>query len=152
MMARLVSPLHRLRDHFTEVIRIKKSPKSIAFGFALGSFIGLLPTPGFGVLLGVLLTLTYTKINKFSLFAGLLLWNPILLVPAYSISYRIGDVLFGEMPVVGIDLPLLDSILHVTRRFLVGNLILASLVSTLSYLIIHEAVKAYQSRKWYKRV
>lgn len=41
----------KIMHHFHEALRIKKSPHSIALGFGIGTFIGILPTPGFGVLL-----------------------------------------------------------------------------------------------------
>ena len=97
-----------LKHHFHEIVKIKKSPQEIALGFAIGSFIVLLPTPGFSILIGLLIMLLFTRINKFSLFAAMAVWNPLTLVPIYWLSYRIGDILFGALPVIKYDVVILD--------------------------------------------
>ena len=51
----------KIREHFSEVIKIKRSPHSIALGFAVGTFLAILPTPGFSILLGLLIVLIYQK-------------------------------------------------------------------------------------------
>ena len=43
----LFSIKDRIKHHFAEVIRLKTSGHAIALGFAVGSFISILPTPGF---------------------------------------------------------------------------------------------------------
>jgi uncharacterized protein (DUF2062 family) len=142
-----VKLIKKLKNHFNKVIRIKKSPHSIALGFAVGSFIALLPTPGFGYLLAFLITITYPRINKFALFAALLLWNPLLLAPAYMLSYRLGDIIFGDIEVVKYDIVLLDQAYNFTRRLLVGSLLIASLISLISYFIVKYMAKAYRNMK-----
>ena len=57
-----------LRRHFIEVLRAKTSGHSVAFGFALGSFIAISPTPGFSILLGIAMVAIFKKLNKLSLF------------------------------------------------------------------------------------
>jgi len=47
-----------------EFVGIKKSAHSIALGFAIGTFIGIMPTPGFGVLFALLVVLFYKEVNK----------------------------------------------------------------------------------------
>jgi len=126
----------KLREHLKEILKIKKSPHSIALGFALGSFIAILPTFGFAVLIGIVLTFVYTKVNKFALFGSMALWNPLITVLLYPIGYKIGDFLFYDMPVTKINLTFMDTIYRYSLRFLIGNFILAISLSVMSYFII----------------
>jgi uncharacterized protein len=126
----------KIKEHFLEVIRTKTSPHNIGLGFATGTFISILPTPGFNIILGLLVLLIFKKMNKFSLFAGILFWNPLTSIPIYYLSYQIGDFLFGSTSVVLYELNLLGQINLYARRFLIGNVILALLTATTSYFII----------------
>lgn len=92
-------------------------------GFTIGTLIGILPTPSVGFLLGLLVILIFENVNKYSLFGALILWNLIILLPIYILSYEIGDFLFGELPVVEYDITIFDRIYYFSRSFLVGNLI-----------------------------
>lgn len=139
--------IEKLKEHFHEVTRIKKSEHSIALGFAIGTFISIIPTPGFNILLGLLVVLIYEKVNKFSLFGAMAFWNPLTLAPIYLLSYEIGNFLFGSLPVVKYNIVLLDQIYNFSRRFLVGNFILAIIISALSYYIVKKVVYLYKKRR-----
>lgn len=130
--------------HFQNVLKIKASPHSIGLGFAIGSFISILPTPGFSFLVALLLIFLFKGINKFALFAGLLFWNPLVSLPIYYLSYKIGDLLFQNVPVLIYELSLFDQIFIFARRYLIGNFILAITCSTLSYLIIKAIFKKFR--------
>ncbi len=137
----------KLRKHFREVLKIKKTPQSIAMGFAIGTFLAILPTPGFSILLGFLLVLIFEKINKFSLIGAMAFWNPITLIPIYYISYHIGNFFMTDAPVVVYRFVLLNQLFRFTRRFLIGNLILAVFFSVLFYFIVFFLSKKYQEYK-----
>ena len=130
----------KIAEHFQEVIRTKKSPHSIALGFAIGTLIGILPTPGFNILLGMLVILVFRKVNKFSLFGALAFWNPLVLTPVYFLSYKIGDLILGSVPVIEYELTILEQIYYFSRRFLVGNAIVAFCFSMSSYFLIRKIV------------
>jgi uncharacterized protein len=133
----------KLKHHFQEVIRTKTSPHSIALGFAIGSFIGLLPTPGLNIILGIIVLLLFEKINKISLFAGILIWNPLTSIPIYLLSYKIGDFLFGKSVVVMYELNIFQHIYFFARRFLIGNFILAASIALISYFLVKLFFTAY---------
>ena len=88
----------KLKRHFHEVARSRKSSHSIALGFAVGTFISILPTPGLNLILGLLVALIYEKINKYSLVISIFFWNTLTLSPIYILSFKIGDLLFGDLP------------------------------------------------------
>ncbi len=134
----------RGRHHFDEVMKTKRTPTSLALGFALGTFLAVLPTPGSSIFLGFLLILIFEKISKISLIAAMAFWNPITLIPVYYLSYIIGNNLVGELPDVVLKIVILDQMYQFTRQFLVGNTILAVIFSVISFFIVKAIAKRYQ--------
>ena len=90
MMLKSVIPKlkERLKQHFIELTKIHTSPHSIAVGFALGTFIAILPIPGFHILLALLIVFIYENINKVALFAAFIVWNPFMLPFVYYLSFK----------------------------------------------------------------
>lgn len=125
-----------IKNHFKEIAKLKKSPLSIATGAAVGTFISILPTPFMNIFIGLIIILLFKKINKFSLFGSMLFWNPLTLVPIYYYSYKIGDYIFDSSPVLKIEFNLVEQVFNFSRRFLVGNIIIAIIISILTFLLI----------------
>ncbi|MBU0535600.1 MAG: DUF2062 domain-containing protein [Nanoarchaeota archaeon] len=136
-----------IKHHFHEVIKTKTDPHSIAIGFAIGTFISTLPTPGFNILLGVLVILIYERVSKIALFGSMAVWNPLTTPAVYYLSYRIGDMIFSDLPVTEIKLSLAGILLQNSRRFFVGNVILALSLSILSYFAVRKIAEIYQKRE-----
>ncbi len=137
----------KIRHHFEEVWKVKTSPHSIALGFAVGTFFALLPTPGFSILLGFLVVLIFEKVNKFSLLAAMAIWNPIVLIPIYSLSYLIGDLLFGKLPYIELRFQFLEQAYNFSRQFIIGNTLLAIVFSVASYFILKGIAVAVHKRR-----
>jgi uncharacterized protein (DUF2062 family) len=137
----------KLRKYVQDILRIKTSPHSIALGFAVGTLISILPTPGFNILLGLLVMLFVKRISKITLFGSMAFWNPLTLLPVYWASYRIGDMFFGSVPIVRYDVVILDQIYNFSRRFLVGNVLLALVISGSAYIVILLIAHWYGRRK-----
>ena len=79
------------KEHVKRVIRIEESAHSIATGFAVGTMLALLPTFGLGIFIGLAVIIIFKKISKISMIASFAFWNPILLIPMYTLSYKIGE-------------------------------------------------------------
>lgn len=126
----------KIKEHFHEVLRTKKSPHSIALGFAIGSFIALLPIPAIDFFIGFALIAFFTKLNKYTLILGIAIWNPLTKIPLVPLSYKIGDMFFGTAPPTEIKLMLFDRIVQFSKRFLIGNIIISILISLLSYILV----------------
>ena len=137
----------RVKEHLRNVIETKHSPHSIALGFSIGTFIGILPTHGFSLIIAFLIVLIYEKINKYSLFGAIIFWNPIVQAPVYFMSFLIGNVLFGTSPVIKYNIQILNIAYHFTRRYLIGNIILAVTLSILSYFIVKRITIKFQDKK-----
>jgi len=133
--------------HWHSVLQAHNCPHDIAIGFAIGTLIAILPTPGLNIFIGILIILISKNINKIALFGAMALWNPIAQVPLYVLSYKMGDLLFGALPVVEYDVSITYLVMHFTRRFLVGNSIVAVTMATLSYFVVKYIAQRAQKRK-----
>lgn len=137
----------KIKKHFKEVIKIKKSPHSVALGFAIGTFIAILPTFGFGILIGTFILLFFKKVSKLSMIAAFILWNPFFLMPFYVLSFKIGDFILNKIPVIRFKITLLNQIYHLSIRFLLGNFIIALFLSLFCYLCIKHFMIKYKNKK-----
>ena len=113
------------------------TPHSIAIGFTLGTFIAILPTPGFGAFLALSLTLVFKKVNRLAVIVSITLWNPLLLVPLYYLSYLLGSVLLARPINPQDEISLYEMLSEYTYSFLLGNIILGVVISIVSYLGIY---------------
>jgi uncharacterized protein (DUF2062 family) len=113
-------------------------------GFSIGTLIAILPTPGVSILLCIIVALIYKKVNKLTLFGSLAFWNPITMAPIYYFSYAIGHSLFGSIPVMRFKVYLFNAIYNFSRQYLVGNFIIAVVVSTISYFIVRQIAIVYE--------
>ncbi|MFH1275599.1 MAG: DUF2062 domain-containing protein [Candidatus Woesearchaeota archaeon] len=137
----------KIKEHFQTIIQTKTSPHSLALGFAIGTFINIIPTPGFNIILGLLSLLIFKKASKLSLLISMAIWNPFITPLIYLSSFKIGDLLFTSSNIVVYDLTLMETIYSFSRRFLVGNLILACFTSLLSYILVKYSFSWYYKRK-----
>jgi uncharacterized protein (DUF2062 family) len=87
------NPFKALKNIFT----IEDDPKSVAKGFALGSFIGMLPIPGFQMMVSLGIA-TLCKLNKKA--ACIAVFNTNLATGAFvfSFNYWLGKTLLGVNP------------------------------------------------------
>ena len=137
----------KVKNYFKKIIKIKKSPHAIALGFSVGSFIALIPTLGFAYLIGLGVLFILPRINKFSLFIGIAFWNPLILVPVYRYGYLLGSSILGDLPGCTFSFSFNSDIIKLSSRFLLGNFIIASLLSLLSYFIIYFIIKYIGKQK-----
>ncbi|MBA3901656.1 MAG: DUF2062 domain-containing protein [Bacteroidetes bacterium] len=126
----------------------KTSVHSIAFSFALGTFIAILPTPGFGVFIALLIAYFYKKLNNISILASFAFWNPLLLAPVYILSYKIGDWIF-DFPTIAMitDISWINTLIYYFKTYMIGNLISAIVFSSLSYYGVYKLIISYKARK-----
>jgi len=138
--------LKKIKNHFIEVIKVKKSPHSIALGFAIGTFIAIFPTLGLSLLLALIVIAIFPKINKFTLLAALVIWNPLVTTPIHILGYKLGTIIFGSIPIVKFNIVVLDQFYNFSRRFIVGILIISLIISIISYFIVKLIAKYYKNK------
>ena len=137
---------NKIKNYFKEVLMIKTSPNSIAWGFAVGTFFGIVPTFGTEAIIIFLILLIFRKISKISLVASYVLWNPLLTIPIYALSYKIGDLFLENLPTKIFKIELLNKIWFYSQRVIVGSLSIAIIFSVASYFIIYSLTKRYQKK------
>ncbi len=138
----------KIKHHFYEILRIKTTPHEIALGFAIGTFIEILPAFfGIDYLLALLVILIYPKVSKISLFGAIIILNAIILYPIHVLNYYIGNLIFQGQSAVYFNITFWDNLFNVSRRFLVGSLITAPIISTITYFVIKKLVKTAKNEK-----
>lgn len=123
------------KGHWQELTQLDASAQNIALAFAVGTFISVLPIPGIDLVLVTLLAALFKQLNRTAMIAALAVWNTFVVAPIYVLSHKVGT-----------SIPLLaDKNLFI--GFLVGNLLLAVVITAVSYLIIQLSIDHYQTRK-----
>jgi len=134
----------KVKSYFHELMQPHVSPHSIAFGFALGTVISILPTIGFSIIIALFLIFIFKKINKVAMIVALLVWNPVTLVPMYMLSFYVGQLLFDVSPTAPIEFTFWNHVYYFTRRFLVGNFIVAVGTGLISYALLYKIVYIFR--------
>ena len=140
----------KIKEHLKEVLELKTSPHSIAAGFALGTLIAILPTFGLGIFIGLALLLVFKKVSKVSMLISFAVWNPLVLALMIPLDYAVGDYILSSVPAKTYKWEILNRLFAYSRRFLVGSIINAVVVSTISYILVLYFVYKYQKKKMKK--
>ncbi len=143
--------VERVKEHFKDVTSLKKSPHSIAGGFAIGTFVALLPTFGLGVFIGILVLLFFKKISKISMMLAFVVWNPLILASVYPVSYIIGNTILSDSSAQSHGISILEKLFTSSKSFLLGSVILATIVAVIGYLLILILASHYQKIKLKKQ-
>jgi len=135
----------KLKQHIRKVLQVKTSDHAIALGFAVGIYVSIIPTPGLNVLLGLLIVMVCKSISKISMLFALAIFNSFTLIPVYYLAYHLGDALLAPLPVVEFELEVYNIVYLFSRRFLLGNLLIASVIAPLAYYMVRVVLKRYRS-------
>jgi len=127
---------NKLKKWFNEILEAKTSPHDIALGFALGLFIGILPTPGIGIVLCLLMVIFF-KVNKLSILAGFALINPATLPFVLAAILFIGTSLTGAKVRTNVDVFSRTEMANMIWPLVVGDLVLAFSAAIVSYILIY---------------
>jgi uncharacterized protein (DUF2062 family) len=82
------------QNGFKRLFNLKGDPKMIARGFALGSFVGMLPFPGFQMLISATLA-TFLRYNRMAAVAGVFNTNLVTGVFVFAFNYWLGKKILG---------------------------------------------------------
>lgn len=131
----------RLKKHWADIFLGDFTPHNIGLGLALGTFIALLPTFGFGLIVALGIVFWFPHINKPATVFAFIFWNPLSQIPIYLLSIHLGSFLFDGMPVVKYNIEVLNQFYTFTRRFLVAHIIVSLACSLIMYLAIRGILK-----------
>ncbi|MFC1648344.1 DUF2062 domain-containing protein [Nanoarchaeota archaeon] len=134
------------KQHFHNMSISDHAAHDIAIGFALGTFLAILPTFGLGLVVGVLVMLVYDKMSKAAMLVSFAVWNPLVLYPMFFLSFQLGNLIIGTGPMIEFNLSMMDHIYNYSLRFMIGNLIISSTVSIGSFFLIKNAVNKYRKK------
>lgn len=82
---------------FKDLFKLKGDPKYIAKGFALGSFIGMMPIPGFQMLVSFTIA-SFIKVHKTASIIGVFNTNIATGLFIFAFNYWLGKTLLGLSP------------------------------------------------------
>lgn len=119
-----------MKKKLKKLFNIKKSSHAIAFSFAIGTFISILPTPGLNILGVLLMIFLFPKLSKLASLIGLFIWRPIY-IPILAFSYAIGYF----FP------------FNIAFQFIAGNFVLAGITSIVSYYLVYGIVSSKRDLK-----
>jgi len=137
----------KIKKHFVKVLKIRTNARDIALGFAIGTFIEIaIPLPFFDFVVAIIFVSIFRNISKLSLFGALVALNIFFTWPLFALSFKVGNIIFGDVPVVDYDIELFNSAYSFTKRFLVGNTIVAGVSGFLSYFVIKFFAEKYKRR------
>jgi len=132
--------MKKLVEHFKSIFIIKDDPIRIAKGFALGSFIGMMPIPGFQVLLSLAVA-TLLRLNKRAAVVAVFNTNLVTGVFIFSFYYYLGRKMLGinSSFVIGekIDIQFTSTVIHagyeVFLSLVMGGIITGALTAIVAY-------------------
>lgn len=151
---RWLHPKHILRD----LLALDDRPHAIALGTTIGMFLGLTPTVGVQMILVMVLAFCTSRVLYFNRTAAILavyVTNPLTLIPIYWFNYCVGTAVLqapshsrGDLAAVlryeGVSewLATVQTLLHQFGwPLLVGSLIVATIVSAVTYPTVLWAVR-----------
>lgn len=141
----------KIRYCYIRLRRLKGDPRKIAWGMALGVFIGVTPTIPFHMISALALA-HLLRISRVAAVMGCWVSNPITIPPFYYFSFKIGKWLL--YPNLTLSLPqcfdtreLLRLGWEVNLALQTGGLILALPFGLAAYFLTLWAVNRYRSRK-----
>lgn len=147
-----VNPKKRLKHLYEHFISLKGDPKSIAFGMAVGIFIGVTPTIPFHTALIIVLTFVLKENFTAAYLGSWLISNPLTIPFFYFTQYRLGKYLLGNgsLEIVFNDYSVWQ-IIHmgwcVAHPLLIGGLIMAPFFAVPAYFITLKAVIAIRKKR-----
>jgi uncharacterized protein len=152
-LALTINNLRRnIRRQYVQLLVDKSSSKTIALSFALGTFIAILPTPGFGVFIALLIAYFVKRLNNLSLLASFAFWNPLLLAPVYLLSYKIGDWFFNPTMTMVSDISWINTLVYYLKTYMIGNFISAVVFSVLCYFGVYYVMTFYKKKNDAKKI
>lgn len=140
-----------LRYHWLKFLRLQEDPRKLAWGMALGVFIGITPTIPFHMV-GALALATLLRVSPVTAFIGIQVGNPLTIGPIYIACYKVGQfLLYRGKPLVFPETFSFEAWMGVLWQggvaLQVGGVILAIPPAILSYFLTLWIVRRYRRRK-----
>jgi uncharacterized protein (DUF2062 family) len=140
-----------LRYQWLKFLRLQEDPRKLAWGMALGVFIGVTPTIPFH-LVTVLFLAALLRVSPVTAFIGIQVGNPITIVPIYITAYKVGQfLLYRGKPLIFPETFSFEAWLRVLVQggvaLQVGGILIAIPPAIVAYFLTLWIVQGYQRRK-----
>lgn len=89
----------KIKKQFKKILSLDAHPGHIATGFAVGVFISFTPFFGLHTPLAIALAFIF-RLNKLTCITGAWVNTPLTVVPVLAGSYKLGETLLGNKPVL----------------------------------------------------
>ncbi|MDG5817308.1 DUF2062 domain-containing protein [Natronococcus sp. A-GB7] len=138
----------RVRRELTTALQEEHTPHEVGLSFAVGIFVTAMPTGGLGIGLLAGLAAWRSWVSKPAIVAAIAVLNPLVKPAVYVGSYQVGGLIFGERPLRSstTDASLLETAGIVVRQLLVGNLLIAAVLSVSSYVVVARLTRLHRER------
>jgi uncharacterized protein (DUF2062 family) len=146
VVARVRRRIDEVRSEVHDALRKQHTPEQVASSFALGVFITALPTLGVGVLAFFLIAYLFENVSKIALFASVIVLNPVVKWGVYGTSFWVGSSILGPVEGISVSDVSLAAAPGVVSRLLVGNLLLAVLLTGAAYIGAYRLTVEYRRR------
>lgn len=165
--------LIRIRPVLRWVIKLRSSPRAIAGGFGLGTFIAFTPTVGVQLILALLVA-TMFNMNRPAASIPVWITNPVTVAPIYTFNYWVGLKFWEGPPLaevsglfkdIGHTMAHLEfwnikdqflAVLHMGKEILIplllGSLAIGALTGLAVYLLTLNLLSVFFSRRTQKRL
>ena len=143
---------NRLKTWYESLISLKGEPRTVAFGLAIGVFIGVTPTIPFHTVLIILFCFLLKKNITAAFLGSWLICNPLTIPFFYVSQYRLGKCLLGNS-YTGFPAPdysLVSLIQHgdyVAIPLLAGGIIMAPFFAIPVYFIGHKLILTVRNNR-----
>ncbi len=94
--------LFRIRPVLRWIVKLRSSPRAIAGGFGLGTFIAFTPTIGVQLILAVVIA-TFFNLNRPAAMIPVWITNPITVAPIYTFNYWLGSKVWHGPPLAEVS-------------------------------------------------
>jgi len=165
--------LLRLRPLLRWVIRLRSSPKAIAGGLGLGTFIAFTPTVGVQLILALIFA-TFLNLNRPAAMIPVWITNPITVAPIYTFNYWLGGRMVEGPPLSEVSGLFIDigstmahlkfweikeqflAVLHMGKDILVpllvGSIAIGTVIGLAAYIFSLKLLNIFFSRRSSKRL
>jgi hypothetical protein len=140
-----------VKYYWVRLTRLRGDPRKLAWGMALGVFIGVTPTIPFHNIMALTLAPLF-RVSVVTAFIGIYICNPLTIPPLYFAAYEVGRLLVFRDEVLSLpetfDMnSLMDLLWRGGLALQVGGLIIAIPPAIASYFLTLWAVKRYRQQK-----